>query len=141
VLESERFNDRGVAYRVLTTIFVRPAEPTQTAALTIEPGVTLRFINSRGAGRPGDLALRLGDRGRTPAEPLLTRLIADGTAERPIRLESADAVPRLAIGRACSTGRRRRAATSCGSSPSRTRAERAARRASAADRPTTTLRI
>ncbi len=93
VLESERFNDRGVAYRVLTTIVVRPAEPTQTAALTIEPGVTLRFINSRGAGRPGDLALRLGDRGRTPAEPLLTRLIADGTAERPIRLESAEAAP------------------------------------------------
>ncbi len=93
VVEGERFQARGVPYRVMTTIIVRPAEPTQTATLTIDPGVTLRFINNRGAGNPGDLALHIGDRGRTPAEPLLARIIADGTAEQPIRLESAESPP------------------------------------------------
>ncbi len=93
VVEAERFRARGVPYRLLSTISVRPAEPTQRATLEIEPGVTIRVINSRGAGMPGDLAIRLGDRGRTPEQPLLATLVANGTMDRPIRLESAEATP------------------------------------------------
>lgn len=93
VVEAERFRARGVPYRLLSSIVVRPSEPSQRATLEIEPGVTIRVIKTRGAGMPGDLAIRLGDRGRTPDQPLLATLVANGTIDRPIVLESAEDTP------------------------------------------------
>lgn len=93
VVEAEHFKNRGVPYRVLTNIVARPAEPAAMARITVDAGVTMRFRSTRNGARPGDLGLRVGAGGRTPAEPLRAILVANGTPEQPIRFESAEATP------------------------------------------------
>jgi hypothetical protein len=80
----EAFVDRGVPY-VIEGHFLMYDLGMSTLTLRIEPGVTMKFLK-KGAG---DVGLTLGNlASRAPV-----RLVAQGTAEKPIVLTSAEATP------------------------------------------------
>ncbi|MCC7384331.1 MAG: hypothetical protein IT384_20970 [Deltaproteobacteria bacterium] len=89
----ETFRDRGVPYRLPTSFAMSSAEAMAAgglATLTLEAGVTLKLLKT-----PGNVwSIRLGTSNGTQPENLWpVRLIAEGTAEKPIVITSASETP------------------------------------------------
>jgi len=88
------FFDRGVPYRLESTFGLSPVRTAANGGLStliIEAGVVMRFAS---AAPSASWALRLGiSGGSTPDSIWPTRLIANGTAEAPIVLTSAEESP------------------------------------------------
>ena len=89
----ETFHERGVPYQIVYTFDLSPAASLAEgglATLTIEPGVTIKL----GGPLYTTPAFRLGSsNGSAPANIWAVRLVADGTADRPITFTSGAAVP------------------------------------------------
>ena len=89
----ETFHDRGVPYRIRDELSIKPMLPASQGGLstfTIDPGVTITIVNQAGNTK----AINLGvSSGPTPDSLWPTRLIAAGTAEKPIRITSDNQVP------------------------------------------------
>jgi hypothetical protein len=84
--EDETFHDRGVPYRFGGDLYLAPTASAGLVTLTLEAGVTLRFPK-QGSNTYG-LDLGGGSAGEYRA-----RLIADGTAAKPIVLTSGEESP------------------------------------------------
>ncbi len=92
LIVDETFRDRGLPYRIRASFSMAPLMTLAQGGLvtlTIEPGVTIR-INKRGPPQSFNLGVASGD---LPAEIRATRVIAAGTAARPIVFTSAEASP------------------------------------------------
>jgi len=85
VAGDEQIHDRGLPYRMLGELYLRPAT---TSTFTIHRGVQLRFVK-RSSGAVVSLAV--GD--WSALDPRLVTLNARGTAEKPILFTSDSATP------------------------------------------------
>jgi hypothetical protein len=89
----ETFHERGVPYRLRGALSIAPSKNAADGGLvtlTIDPGVTLELLKTPG----NDWGITLGvSNGDLPENIRPTRLIAAGTAEKPIVITSAADVP------------------------------------------------
>jgi hypothetical protein len=89
----ETFHDRGIPYQIVYTFDMAPQKSEAEGGLTtltLDPGVTLRF----GGPLYTTPALRLGSgTNPLPASNYPARLVANGTAEKPIVLTSGAPTP------------------------------------------------
>lgn len=84
----ETFHDPGVPYQLLADFAMSPPDKVTIRTLTIDPGVTLK-VGSPLNNQPG-IQLGSGNGGSGPSQ---VRLVAAGTAAKPIRITSGKTVP------------------------------------------------